>query len=913
MSRTSRWAAFPIVLWLALPSFAYAADPIVTAVSFQVASPYQLAYEELYGLVTVRPGVPLTPAAVRDSIRRLYTKSVFREVAAYVRPDGDKVSVVFYLRPVPLVAAVEVTGQKALPPAQVVAATRIRRGGVLPEKDLSDAEAAVRSLLAGKGFTDGKATIEVFCNISTGSGKVRIAVQEGSPAIVENLALSGASVLPPEHIAETLGVTAGKPFDFRQWDKGIVRLRKEYKEAGYLTVHVEESVARCGGGVDLCPGVRIEEGKHYDVRWEGAVDFTPEKLAKVAGLYDSVETTEGAMLYDIRERLLPFYRGKGYLEAEVAVGVAEANGRDVPLIITVREGMKGYIKEIRFDGNRGIPEATLLQQMLTQKRGTFHWFTGSGKYDDAEWNQDMKAVIGYYQAEGYVHMRISGVDNQWDSRGGITKIIHVDEGARYRLGAISFEGNDHFLRSELLALMKNREGQYVDYIGLERDQEAISTKYANSGFLDATVEGTLDFDKGKDTVAARFKIVEGPRYRLGSVVVQGNVLTRSTAVLRENPIRPGAVAGEENLLKFQQSVYGTSLYKSVRLQRFKHPSEGVVDLVVEVEEAMPIDVEFGGGYGTETGVRGSVTVKDRNLDGLGRSLQGQTMIGQKEQNYQVDLREPYVLGNRWKWEGVLTASHLFQKRPSFSLRKTALIVGIQEKILERSSVSLQYEFSRNETFNVDAGAVISPEDQGTANIAALRALLVVDFRDDPFNPKRGTFFSGQAEVGSDLYGSQVEYWLTAGQASYYFPVVRRNSLAFSVRAGAVLPYGTTTEVPIQKRFFAGGRTTVRGFAQDDLGPKGSDGSPTGGNYQLILNGELRIPLQYGFLFAIFVDAGSVWLYQDPGTGFDLRETAGISLRYITPVGPISVDYGWKLDRRDGESPGEASFTIGMVF
>lgn len=76
---------------------------------------------------------------------------------------------------------------------------------------------------------------------------------------------------------------------------------------------------------------------------------------------------------------------------------------------------------------------------------------------------------------------------------------------------------------------------------------------------------------------------------------------------------------------------------------------------------------------------------------------------------------------------------------------------------------------------------------------------------------------------------------------------------------------------------------------------------------------MRFPLDYGFLFATFVDAGSVWLSRDPLNGFDLRETAGLSLRYITPVGPISVDYGWKLDRRPGESSGEWSFAIGMVF
>jgi len=289
------------------------------------------------------------------------------------------------------------------------------------------------------------------------------------------------------------------------------------------------------------------------------------------------------------------------------------------------------------------------------------------------------------------------------------------------------------------------------------------------------------------------------------------------------------------------------------------------------------------------------------------------LVGQRQQNYQLEMREPYILGNRWKWEGVLTASHLFKENPSFNLTKTALIAGINHEILERSTVSLQYEFSLDETSEVDPGAIIAPEDQGRANIASARALVVLDFRDDPFNPKRGMYASGVGELASELFGSQVEYWSLTGQASFYLPVVRRNSLALSARAGVVLPYGTSSEVPIQKRFFAGGRTTVRGFKQDTLGPIGADGAPIGGDFQLILNAEMRVPLQYGFLAAGFVDAGSVWLRNPSMYGFDLRETAGLSIRYITPVGPISVDYGWKLDPRPGESAGEWSFTIGMVF
>ncbi|MGB3399921.1 MAG: BamA/TamA family outer membrane protein, partial [Candidatus Deferrimicrobiaceae bacterium] len=150
-------------------------------------------------------------------------------------------------------------------------------------------------------------------------------------------------------------------------------------------------------------------------------------------------------------------------------------------------------------------------------------------------------------------------------------------------------------------------------------------------------------------------------------------------------------------------------------------------------------------------------------------------------------------------------------------------------------------------------------------------------------------------------------------SSWYFPFFRKNSFVVSGRAGIARPFGDTPEVPIQKRFFLGGRTTVRGFKEDSLGPQAPDGNPTGGDYMVNGNVELRFPVRYGFILALFLDAGSVWFEGDPVNGFDLRESVGLGLRYITPVGPVALDYGWKLDRREGESPGELHFTIGAVF
>jgi len=148
MARSSRLAPLIFAGWLAFLPVPSAGEedrppagsgPVIATVSFQVPSPYHVTYEECYGLVTVRPGDRLTEEKVKESIRRLYTRSVFREVTAYVREDGGKANLLFFLRPVPLVAEVEVSGQKSVTAAQIISASRIRRGGLLEERDLGGA------------------------------------------------------------------------------------------------------------------------------------------------------------------------------------------------------------------------------------------------------------------------------------------------------------------------------------------------------------------------------------------------------------------------------------------------------------------------------------------------------------------------------------------------------------------------------------------------------------------------------------------------------------------------------------------------------------------------------------------------------------------------------------------------------
>jgi outer membrane protein insertion porin family len=887
--------------------------PVVASVTFQVASPYLISYEELAGLIALRPGDALTSAAVREAIRGLYAKSLFREVSAFAREEDGKAHLLFYLRPSPVITEIEVVGAKLVPSAQLVLASRLRRGIALEERDFREAEKAAGNALRKKGFTKSSVSIFATCNIENGTGKVRIEVAEGSPAVIRSVDFPGSASFPREKILGILGAAVGAPYDFRRWEEGIKKLRIAYKREGFLAVRLAEAEVTCEREDGICIESRVDEGPRYAVKWTGPRKYPVEKLEKACGLYGDEETTEGGLLHDIRERLLAFYREKDHLFARVQVEAGEQAGGGRRLDVTVQEGVPGYLKEIRFEGNQSIPGKRLRKQMTSEERGFFHYVTGSGRFREEEWNDDILALVGLYQKEGFVRARAPSIDTTWDETGGLTKTVHIEEGLRYRLREIRFRGNDHFLRDELMEQIGNRDGSFVDYVGLERDQEEIGTFYRNQGYLDARLTTRLVFDEGKDTVAVLFDVEEGARYRLGKVVVRGNLLTDPVVVLREVTVREGAPAGERDLLKFQQAVFATGLFKSVRVQKVKRPSDGILDVIVEVDETLFFEVEFGGGYGTDTGLRGFVGAKHVNLDGMGRRISGRAAVSQKEEKFIGDLREPWILGNRWKWEGGLTGSHQETRHESFSLRKTGIVGSINQTFFERSSLSLQYEFSRDRVFDLKPGAILSPEDQGGANIAAVRAIIVLDFRDDPFNPLKGSFNSGTAELASAYLGSEVDYYKLVGQSSWYIPVFRKTTFVLSGRAGYVAPMRDTLEVPIQKRFFIGGRTTVRGFREESLGPKSEDGTPTGGNSMVNANVELRVPLQYGFLVAPFLDAGSVWLRGTPGKGFDLRESAGLGLRYGTPIGPIALDYAWKLDRRDGESGSEWHFTIGAVF
>jgi len=192
----------------------------------------------------------------------------------------------------------------------------------------------------------------------------------------------------------------------------------------------------------------------------------------------------------------------------------------------------------------------------------------------------------------------------------------------------------------------------------------------------------------------------------------------------------------------------------------------------------------------------------------------------------------------------------------------------------------------------------------------------LDKRDDPFNPTQGSLHGVIIKEALKELGSEADFTKGTVQSTWYLPAAEYTVFALSGRAGMAWPHHDTQEIPINERFYLGGSTTVRGYPQDSVGPYNLDGFgnrvPTGGYSMVQFNAEIRLNSSGGSGFVLFSDAGNVWVEQKIHLN-GLRASYGAGFRYHTPVGPLRVDYGQKINRQPGESPGELHFSIGQAF
>jgi outer membrane protein insertion porin family len=436
------------------------------------------------------------------------------------------------------------------------------------------------------------------------------------------------------------------------------------------------------------------------------------------------------------------------------------------------------------------------------------------------------------------------------------------------------------------------------------DRERLLAALRDAGYLQAEVAPEATFSEDRQRVRVRFVVLPGARVVVDHVVVAGLSQTREEVVRRELLLNEGQPLGDASLLESQQRLAALGLFSRVNLSEMDPESLPRRTVVVEAVEAPLTTVAYGIGYAERDELRGSVEVTRRNLFGLDRSVTAFARASFRGSRFLVTFREPWFLDRRR--ELFVTAFREDEDRDEFDFVRTGVLV--QTARVRRPGLSLiyRYTYQLTDTFNVvDPDEVDRQFEDST--LSGPSASVVHDTRDDHFNPDRGHFLSADVQLSLDVLGGD-SFGKGFLQAARYHLLRPGAVLALGAKAGVARTFGLGDDVllPRPDRFYAGGDYSLRGFPVDGV-------LPDGGNGLLLGGAELRLDLGRRFSAAVFLDVGNVFPLVNDMTLGDLRYSAGVGLRYRTALGPLRVDWGYKLDRQPDEEPYHVHFTVGHAF
>ena len=461
---------------------------------------------------------------------------------------------------------------------------------------------------------------------------------------------------------------------------------------------------------------------------------------------------------------------------------------------------------------------------------------------------------------------------------------------------------------ELMKKLKITQELFYNRETLRADVLTLSDLYSDEGYAYADISPKVDQDNEKLLANITFQIDKGKQVYFETIQISGNTKTRDKVIRRELRVYEEELYSGTRLKRGIRNLNRLDYFENVKVDTAKGSAEDRMRMDVEVKEKNTGAFSVGAGYSTAEDVFATASVRERNLFGRGQTLGVQGMVGSKTQRYSVSFTEPYL------FDIPLSAGvELYKWSYEFSEYDKNSIGGklrFGYPLYEYVRGNLTYTLELADISNVEETAASSiQQDEGEHLKSSISPLIRYDSRDQSFNAKEGSVHSIEYEFAG--IGGDVGFNKIIGDTGWYIPLVWKLVGVVHGRAGYVnkLP---NWDLPDYEKFYLGGMNTLRGFDRDDLAPK-EDGSPVGGEKFVQGNFEIKFPLveEAGVFGILFLDTGAVYSQDERWDVNKLRESAGPELRWLSPIGPIRLAYGFVLDPKKGDS-GSGSFEFSMA-
>lgn len=916
----------------------------------------------LLSLIESRAGTPLSMAAIRETIAHLYSLGRFQEVSVEAVDEGEGVRLTFLLVPVHSVQSIEFTGNLGLPRGALRRAV-VDRFSVTP----SAARAAnvaemLQNFYFDRGYLGAAIRPVVEVRHDPDGTILKFEIESGPRASIRSVVIDGDPLTPRERFLDRIRATPGRIYQRVQVQEQLLEyLDTLHRQGRYEAQGSHRILSQSDDGLSVDLQVRLDPGPAISIQFEG----DPLPKARIDELVPIRQ--EGAADEDIIEdserRIAGFLQRQGYWKASVTSARRETEG-NVEIVFTVRSGPQYRIDGgAALSGNASVPIDVLRPALANLDDG--------GVFTAADLEAALSAIRGIYLRRGFAQVKVESAVNESGSpdarEGRVKPVIVITEGPQMTIGALTFSGNAALSTAALSARLATRPGAPYYEPQVIQDREMVLAEYLNQGFASATVDvAPTVVDTSR--VNIDFKIAEGPQSIVDHVLIVGNVKTDIRVIEREIRLKEGQPLGREAMFETRRRLGALGLFRRVRIEEMPHGESNRRDVLITVEEAPSTTIGYGGGLELserlgrgaggeargqfELAPRGFFEVGRRHIRGKNRSANLYTRVSLRSDfddgdgggsfgfaEYRVvgTFREPLTFG--WNADVTMTAALEQGVRSTFNFARKGINAEILRRLRPQVRASARYTFATTRIFDQQ---LTREGEQSTidrvfpqVSLSAVSSSIARDTRDDALEPTRGFFMSAEGSLAARALGGQVGFIKSFVQAQGYRSLSssRRVVLAGRVALGVAdgLPREITTtddagnpvtqiieDLPASERFFAGGDTTVRGFALDSLGTAQTltaSGFPRGGNGLVLLNAELRVPVWRDLGAAFFVDAGNVFERASQIDVAELRTTAGFGIRYRSPVGPLRFDIGFKLDRRAfGDTDRQAfHFSFGHAF
>lgn len=746
---------------------------------------------------------------------------------------------------------------------------------------------------------------------------------------VEEIRILGNRQVPTPIILNVVRTREGDAYDPQTVQEDYQRIYALRKFS-----NVEAKVEPTPTGVIVIFTVE-EQNQITSIAFRGNDDVSTEDLLPLINLKTG-EAIDRFRISVARESIENHYHDKNYPFAHVDVPPEPLSQRG-ELVFNIVEGPNVRVRNIEFVGNRSFTTDRLKGQIQTK---TWIWIFRPGTFRPETVEDDVAALRRYYEDKGFFDARVGRKIIVSPDQREIQVNFLIEEGPRYTINSVVFQGNQSVSEAELRKDLKLQKGVAFDRAILQRDIRQMVKVYSPFGFIYLPQSEDPEYlDIGDRVLFSRepgqvdlvYDISEGKPFKIGQILVKGNSKTQDKVVLRELRVAPGQLYNSAELADAVDRLRGTPYFQSVDITPIGDAPEHR-DVLVQVTEARTASFNVGAGVNSNGGVGGNLTYEQRNFDianvpasgrdmftdraftGAGQNFRASFEPGTESTNAALRFSEPWLFDQPYSFSGEVYLRD--REREDYDDKRIGGRVSFGKRFNYVWSALLTLRGEDVEIDDIQDPLVRAPEIvdlEGHSTLTSVAGQIRRDTTDRGWLPTRGSETTFGWESYGALGGDFQFQKLTASWNLYQ--TVREDLLDRKTILSYHLDTGYLYEdAPFFERFYGGGLGSVRGFEFRGISPRsGIDEDRVGGDFFFAGTVELNFPLVGDTLRGVvFSDFGDVEPKFEFGT---IRVSAGAGIRLFLPffgTTPLAVDLAGPINKDQEDDTQVVSFSFGFV-